>query len=522
MHRWRQYATAALVACALLLLGPAALSAAQQTARGVVFHDQNRNGIRDAGEPGIRGVRVSNQRDVVATDSEGRYALPVTDDSIVFVIKPSGWTPPLTTERVKRFYTIHKPAGSPPLRYAGVAPTGPLPASIDFPLTPQREPRRFRVLVFGDTQPRNQEEVDFIAHDVVADLIGSDAAFGMSLGDVVFDDLTVFENLKRTKALIGIPWVYVHGNHDTNMDAPEDRLSDETWERYFGPNYYAFDWGRVHFVVLDNIHWIARTETTRARYVSRLGAEQLAFVRNSLAHVPKDRLVVLLMHIPIMGTEDREELFRLLEDRPRTVSFSAHWHTQEHRFLGSDDGWRGRTPHHHFIAATVSGSWWSGAPDERGIPHATMSDGAPNGHSVVTFDGDRYSIVFRAASRPASYQMNIYTPSEVAAAESATTEVLANVFAGSPRCQVEMRIGGGTWLPMERVLRPDPAFVEMKRLEAGPRPPPGRALPVPQRSSHLWMARLPAGIEPGTHVVTVRTTDQFGARHEGKRVFRVR
>jgi hypothetical protein len=46
---------------------------AQQVATGVVFHDRNRNGIRDAGEPGIPNVLVSNQREVVKTDAQGRY-----------------------------------------------------------------------------------------------------------------------------------------------------------------------------------------------------------------------------------------------------------------------------------------------------------------------------------------------------------------------------------------------------------------------------------------------------------------
>ena len=43
-----------------------------------------------------------------------------------------------------------------------------------------------------------------------------------------------------------------------------------------------------------------------------------------------------------------------------------------------------------------------GAPDERGIPHTTMRDGAPNGYSIFTFDGHKYDIEFRAAAPPAT------------------------------------------------------------------------------------------------------------------------
>src|SRR5262245_18225115 len=140
---------AALLLCSCRALGPdaAPFPAEPGFAVGVVFHDRDGDGRRGAGEPGVAGVAVSNGREVARTDSEGRYRLPVGDDTILFVVKPSGWRTPLSPDRLSRFYYIHKPAGSPPnLRFPGVAPTGPLPASVDFPLMPQKEPERFKVL----------------------------------------------------------------------------------------------------------------------------------------------------------------------------------------------------------------------------------------------------------------------------------------------------------------------------------------------------------------------------------------
>ena len=58
---------------------------------GIVYHDSNGNDTRDAGEHGIANVTVSNGTDVVTTDKQGCYTLPVSDDCILFVIKPSGW-----------------------------------------------------------------------------------------------------------------------------------------------------------------------------------------------------------------------------------------------------------------------------------------------------------------------------------------------------------------------------------------------------------------------------------------------
>ncbi len=71
----------------------------QEMAQGYVFEDQNGNGQRDAGEPGLSGVGVSNGREVVLTDQEGRYLLPVEcSGSTLFVIKPSGYQSPLSKD----------------------------------------------------------------------------------------------------------------------------------------------------------------------------------------------------------------------------------------------------------------------------------------------------------------------------------------------------------------------------------------------------------------------------------------
>ena len=134
-------------------------------ARGVVFEDINRNGVRDTGEPGLAGVPVSNQREVRLTETDGSWSLPYDKDTTFFVVKPSSWAVPLDANNLPQFYYIHKPGGSPKrFKYQGVDPTGPLPKTIDFPLHRQIEPERFQTILFGDPQPRSQEQVDFISH----------------------------------------------------------------------------------------------------------------------------------------------------------------------------------------------------------------------------------------------------------------------------------------------------------------------------------------------------------------------
>jgi hypothetical protein len=474
-------------------------------------------------------VRVSNGREVVRTDWRGRYQLPVDDDTILFVIKPRDFAPPMGPDRLPRFYYVHRPAGSAEgLEFPGVPPTGPLPESVDFALERSPGSDRFRMLLFGDPQPYDLEEVDIFSRDIVEPLIGSDAAFGLSLGDLVGDDLALFEPLNRAIARIGVPWYNVVGNHDLNFRANDDRDSAARFERVYGPANYAFQFGRVHFIVLDDVvyrGWNA-TEDRPGGYDTGLSSDQLAFVRNVVASVPRRDLVVLAVHIPIGGIEkdfpQRRELLEILSSHPNSVSLSGHAHLQSHVFLGPDDGYTGGGSHHHLIHATTSGSWWLGAADEVGLPHATMRCGAPNGYSIVHFDGARYRIAFHAARRPASHQMNVIAPDAIPAEEAATTEVLVNVFAGSERSVVEMRVRGvGDWQVLERVERPDPLYLAIGAREADQEGRRGHKLPPPVPSPHLWAGTLPPGVPSGSALIEVRTTDVFGQTHTGHRLIRV-
>lgn len=514
---------------------------------GYVFLDTNKNQVKDNNEKGLPDVRVSNGIEVIQTDANGKYSLIVTDDIIIFVIKPRGYMTPVDENLLPKFYYIHKPHGSPEgLKYAGVEPTGPLPKSIDFPLYEQPEPDTFKVLVFGDTQPRNMQEIEWLAHDVIEEVIGIDAVFGLSLGDLVGDNLNLFLPLSEVIATVGIPWYNVYGNHDMNRRASDDKYADETFERVFGPTCYSYDWGPVHFINIDNVRFLP-DKKDNPPYLSEVGEQQLTYIRNDLAYVPKDQLVVISMHIPLTEIRDVKKLMELLSDRPNTLTLSAHTHIQRDGFIGQEHGWQGEHKHHHHNHATTSGSWWQGTLDEIGIPHTTMRDGAPNGYGIFTFSRNKYSIRFKAARRPADYQMNIFAPWEVEKLETGNTDILVNVFGGNNRSMVEMRIGqDDPWKKMNYIPQKDPYFKALKERdeiyhmerklhttirdslklllkENSELPQIGKRLSygVP-KSYHIWQAKLPENIKKGTHIIYVRTTDMFGQTFSGRRIIRVK
>ena len=508
-------------------LSRASITGPAENATGFVFEDRNGNGLRDRGERGLSGVRVSNQRDIDTTDENGRWRLPVLEgpETIFFVIKPRHYTPPVSADQLPRFYYVHKPAGSPSLPFAGLAPTGPLPASIDFPLRPPRVPDSFQAIFFGDTQPRDEREVDYFKHDIVDELIGqTNAHFGVTLGDIVFDNLNVMEPHNAAVALIGIPWWNVIGNHDVNTDALAAVDYTDTYNRIYGPNYFSFDYGPVHFVALDNIRWLPPTErgTNTTTWRAGLDSQQLAWLKEDLVRVPMKQLVLLMMHVPLNDMSNRDDVYRLIENRPYCLSIAGHTHWHEHRFLRREDGWMGVVPHHHIVNVTACGSWWTGQPDELGIPHTTMSCGAPNGYTVLTFKDRGVTVDFKAARRPPSYQMNIEAPDAVASAVTGATPVYVNLFNGAENSAVEMRLNNrGPWVKLDKVLEPDPVFVAARAREGTNVFTPYRSMPNPIKSPHLWKGHLPEKLPAGTHYICVQARDVNGTLQPAMRAITV-
>ncbi len=533
-----------------LALGPsgeagaadAGSTAAPGVATGIVFADADRDGVRKSDSRGVPGVLVSNGREVAATDAEGRYTLPVSDETVLFVIKPSGFMTPTDPQtNLPRFSYVHRPNGSPAalnLTFAGVAPTGPLPASIDFALMPQDEPKAFEVVLFTDPQPETDAELDFIRDDVIAPLAGTRARFGMTIGDLMFDDLSMYGRYNRIIGTIGLPWYSVGGNHDLNFEAPDRRHARETWQRVFGPAYYAFCYADAVFVMLDDVDYLGfdpKRPHGSGRYEGRLDADQLAFVGNLLAHVPEDKLIVLALHIPLrtylddqplQNLTNRAELFKLFEGRRFTFSVSGHTHTTEHHYFTEADGWPSRVPHHHHVLTAVSGSWWSGPYDHRGVAVADSRDGTPNGFHVLSVEGNGCTTRFVPAKEPDGRQIRVsvlsqthedmrrdYRPGALlqprvprAALVAGSALVVANVFDGGPRTRVWLRLGADAPIPMTPTVMPDPFVDEVFTRYEATRKPWVKAEP----SSHLWTARLPA-LGAGAHRAEVTAENEYGA-----------
>ena len=354
---------------------------------GTVFDDVNKNGKKDKREKGVPGVAVSNGIAVVATDANGLYTLDIGTDNIIFISKPSGYQVPMNEKGLPSFYKIHKPSGSPSnYQYAGVPATARLPRKIDFPLYKVNESDTYTALIFGDPQPYTEEELSYFDKSIVSEVSATKgtAAFGISLGDIVGDDLNLHVPYAKHMQRIGLPWYNVMGNHDMNYEAASDSLSDESFEAHFGPANYSFNYGQVHYLILDDI--LYPDPRDGQGYWGGFTPAQMQYIRNDLKLVDKNRMVVLSFHIPLQQygesyrLDDRAKIFDLLKDFSNALILSAHTHLQRNDFYTAEDGWHGPKPLHEYNTGATCGDWWSGELNQQGVPSSTMRDGTPKGY----------------------------------------------------------------------------------------------------------------------------------------------
>lgn len=350
--------------------------------------------------------------------------------------------------------------------------------------------------------------------------------FGLSLGDLVGDDLSLHQPYLNAIAELGLPWFNVMGNHDMNFDVTTDSLSDESFEAAFGPNNYSFNYGNAHFIVLDDI--LYPNPRTGKGYLGGFRKDQLDWIENDLKLVPKDRLIVLAFHIPlyhensdVFRNEDRQRLFDLLQPYPNTLSLSAHTHYQTQLFYKAEDGWKQSKPHHEYNVGTTSGDWYSGNFNKQGVPSSTMRDGTPKGYMFLNIKGNQYSFDYKVAGEQPDYQIRLFGTGVVAKKYLSRHPLYANFFIGSKDDLVEYRVNGGEWKAMKYTTDIDPHYTaNLYQYDGATSLQEGRRPSDPVKSSHLWRVNLPK-LDVGNHTVEVRATDMFGRKYLQQKTIQV-
>ncbi len=444
-----------------------------------------RGRVRSGGR-GLPGVSVSDGLEVIRTSRDGSFEIVTTADrDFLRMSVPSGYRIPRNGTGTARFY-------------APIDPGARGEMTTTFELEPMEGDDEEHVLVLlADIQTEDAQEMAWFHEQSVPDIqatlraMGNPEAIGIADGDIMFDHLELYPEYERAVSRMGIPFFQVVGNHDLDQRSLTDDNSTATFTRHFGPRYYSFDRGAVHYVILDDVFWHG------AGYLGYLGSDQLRWLENDLRQVEAGRPVIVATHIPVLGSRylrqgernpstgisvaNRQALYRLLEPHQAHI-ITGHTHENEHVFEGGV---------HEHVSGTVCGAWWSGP---------ICGDGTPGGYSVYRIRGEEITWQYKSTGHDFDHQIRAYPRG---ADPKAPGEIVANVWDWDPEWTVVWYEDGERRGEMSRRVGTDPLSEELHR---GEELPPRRTWVEPYPVGHLFYAPASAAARE----IRVEATDRFG------------
>lgn len=440
-------------------------------------------GTVKCGSDGLEGVVVTDGRNFTSTLGDGSFRLSADDEAVfVYIAVPSGYNPPFD--------------GGTPLFYAELKQGR---KEYDFSLSRSASDCSYALFALADPQMKTAAEMKRFRTEIVPDLDslsksyladGTAAVAGIDLGDLAWDRLEYLGKYRNAVKGLPFPCYPVIGNHDHDKDVVDDCLSAAAYRKQFGPEYYAFNLGKDHYVVLDDILYEGGK-----RYEGRISDAQLDWLEGYLEYVPKGSRVIVAMHIPyLINFKQRKiggngRLMDLLEGY-RVSFMSGHTHV-----LATYEAEPGIT---EFNVSSAGGAWW--------ICDYCV-DGTPLGYEVFESSGDSLSWYFKSAGRPRDFQMVLYGRGEVA---GDTCCVYAKIWGWDPQWKVEWTEDGQPMGRMDQCLAVDPNYSEQVGAAYSKMHRDVAPFRQPRESFFFFRARPDAGASE----IKVTAVDRFGRKYE--------
>ena len=357
------------------------------------------------GQP-LEGVVVSDGLLTTVTDKNGHYFLDsnLEDAKFIWVSIPSGYKAPSDANGLPQFY--HR---------ISALERGKGEVVADFTFNPiAGDPNRYTILIGADLQPRAKtstyDRIAFhsldVAEDFYLDMHETTAAitdrevYGMILGDIVHENMSLFPNYVKGVKSIGLQMFNVIGNHDHDYSAATDVEAARKFEEYFGPSYYSFNIGKQHFVVLDNIIMaVADGKVQKDGYAYGLTDREWQWMSNDLKHVAKTTTIMVASHNPLFKKDSANTEFQnqsehgsdyanLLKQYSKVHAWAGHTHRSFNYVYSSFNSLKNIEVH---TLARSTGELWT---------NEYNAYGTPRGYTVVDVDGDNISWYFK----PTTYQ----------------------------------------------------------------------------------------------------------------------
>ena len=450
----------------------------------IIFYPTVKGYVKDTNGNPISGVAVSDGFSVTATNSNGYYEIDNVskDTRYIYISLPAEYKVPTNEFGQPCFYKSYPEGGD---RY-------------DFTLTPLEDgkEKKFALFTFADPQVSKASALSRLNTEAIPAIYNHGKAleaegihcYGITLGDIISnsdsnntgpmrDDMRDAFSITKT----GLPVFQVMGNHDNtfcNSNLPlfvDERNShfelkaQREHEEMFGPVNYSFNRGDVHIIGMRDI--VYNKATSGSGYSTGFLTSQYEWLKQDLALVPKNKMVVLCVHIQLFnGTSNHtQEVLSLLDQYKEAHILSGHIHRQQ-LYEPSVRGSSHKVYEHNTNA--VCGSWWS----------ANISgDGTPNGYNVFIGEGntfsDWYYMGFNEGMNTRSHQMRLYRGNAVTggAVEGTNTYgikgyyafnfaddvLLANVYNADSKWKIEVYEDDVYSGDMTKVTESQPSFSKL-------------------------------------------------------------
>ena len=501
----------------------------------------NVSGTVTCGGQGVAGVAVSDGYDVVVTDANGYYAMASNKlNGYVFYSLPGGYEPLLADGFNPQFWA--------PLESRDIT----VSETHDFSLR-RVDNNRHTVIFAADTHlARRCSDRAYIKKGLIARLndekqrVGDDPIYSILLGDLTWDVFWTQNDYNQSDFMADMKhfeypmtlWPVI-GNHDHDPSIPAGENTDveaaAAWRSIVCPNYYSFNLGKVHYIVLDDILYlnIAYDGETYSEgvvgsrnYRGVITSEQMQWLRKDLALVDYSTPVIVCLHIPAWSVntnftystrlDNTYTLCSLLNKYNQAHIVSGHTHcnnTIRPQFY----------PHvtEHNIDATCGTLWQSAIF----TGHHVCQDGSPAGYMRWTISDDNIQWTFRpiheGESQMRLYDMNTVRdfyrnnasmrgilhdhPARVDYSDIDDNTIMVNVFAYDPEWQVTI-CEGDSILQCQRVYNEDPFHTLAYDLTCYNTYGNYTDYYATTATTHLFKAQAATSDKP----VTVRVVDSFG------------
>lgn len=234
---------------------------------GHVYVDKNKNGVFDQGEKPMVGIKVSDGLNVTETAADGSFTLPGHDrERFIFITTPSGY---------KTFNKHYRKIESNRDGY-------------DFGLMPYeggiRKDGSHQYIHITDTEIFNTANHEDWVNNVRDYAANEQAAFIVHTGDICYENgLKAHIRLMNTENM-NCPVFYCIGNHDL----VKGKYGEELFESIYGPVYYSFEAGNVHYIV---------TPMAGGDHAPGYTADDVCrWLKNDLAHLKPGTPIMVFNH----------------------------------------------------------------------------------------------------------------------------------------------------------------------------------------------------------------------------------